>query len=185
MLPILRRGFASKVSPGGAHRYVCRAAARISRSKVVKESAHKIPEDGVPRHLELTYLSGLKNNTALMMTLQDHNKTLGIIYGFLGGLLALAALVELVRIMTLEREMERIRSSTELKVMIPVGLLLMASLLSIAYGLLRRRPWGRILALVSTALSVWLFPLGTALAIYTWWFLYSEGGKQLYSKPTP
>lgn len=96
--------------------------------------------------------------------------------------MTLAALVELVRVITLEREMERIRTSTELKVMIPVGLLLMAFLLSTAYGLLSRRRWGRILALVSTVLFVWLFPLGTALAIYVWWFLHSEGGKQLYSK---
>ncbi|HWT03145.1 MAG TPA: hypothetical protein VN256_23035 [Pyrinomonadaceae bacterium] len=116
------------------------------------------------------------------MTPQDHNKTLGLVYGFLGGLLALAALVELVRVITLERELERIRSSTELKVMIPVGLLLMAFLLSTAYGLLRRKPWGRILALASAVLFVWLFPLGTALAIYAWWFLHSEGGKQLYAK---
>ena len=115
---------------------------------------------------------------------QDHNKTLGTIYGFLGGLLTLAALVELVRVITLERELERIRTSTELKVMIPVGLLLMAFLLAIAYGLLRRRPWGRVLALLSTVLFIWLFPLGTALAIYSWWFLHSEGGKQLYSRPS-
>jgi hypothetical protein len=115
------------------------------------------------------------------MTPQDHNKTLGIIYGLLGGLLTLAALVELIRVITLERELERIRTSTELKVMIPVGLLLMAFFLSIAYGLLRRRPWGRILVLASAVLFVWLVPLGTALAIYVWWFLHSEGGKQLYS----
>lgn len=116
------------------------------------------------------------------MTPHDHSKTLGIIYGFLGGLLALAALVELVRVITLERELERIRTSMELKVMIPVGLLLMAFLLFTAFGLLRRRRWGRILALISTVLFVWLFPLGTALAIYAWWFLHSEGGKRLYSK---
>lgn len=116
------------------------------------------------------------------MTPQDHNKTLGITYGFLGGLLALAALVELIRVITLERELERIRSSTELKVMILVGLLLMAFLLSTAYGLLRRRRWGRILALVSTVLFIWLFPLGTALAIYAWWFLHSEGARRIYAK---
>jgi hypothetical protein len=116
------------------------------------------------------------------MSPQDHNKTLGIIYGFLGGLLTLAAIVELVRVITLEREVERIRTSTELKVMIPVGLLLMIFLLSIGYGLLTRRPWGRVLALVSTVLFVWLFPLGTALAVYAWWFLHSEGSKRLYSK---
>ena len=116
------------------------------------------------------------------MTPRDHNKTLAIIYSLLGGLLAVAALVEFVRVITLDRELERIRTSTELKVVIPVGLLLMAFLISTAYGLLRRRPWGRVLALVSTILFIWLFPLGTALAIYSWWFLHSEGGKQLYSK---
>jgi len=93
-----------------------------------------------------------------------------------------AALVELVRVIVLERELERVRTSTELKVMIPVGLLLMAFLLSTSFGLLRRRPWGRILALISTVLFVWLVPLGTALAVYAWWFLHSEGGKRLYSK---
>jgi hypothetical protein len=58
------------------------------------------------------------------MTPQDHNKTLGIIYGLLGWLLALAALVELVRVIVTERELERIRSSTELKLLIGVGLIL-------------------------------------------------------------
>jgi hypothetical protein len=116
------------------------------------------------------------------MTPQDHNKTLGIIYGFLGGLLAIAALVELVRVITLERELERIRTSTELKVMIPVGLLLTVYIISVAYGLLRRRPWARIPALILSVLFIWLFPLGTALAIYNWWFLHSEGGKRLYSR---
>jgi hypothetical protein len=119
------------------------------------------------------------------MTPQDHNKTLGIIYSFLGGLLAAAALVELVRVIVLEKEIERIRSSTELKLLIGVGLALTVYILSVAYGLLRRMRWARIPALVLSGLFVWLFPLGTALAIYNWWFLHSEGGKQLYSRPRP
>jgi hypothetical protein len=119
------------------------------------------------------------------MTSQDHNKTLGIIYGFLGGLLTAAVLVELVRVITLERELERIRSSSELKLLVGVGLALTFYILSVAYGLLRRRPWARIPALVLSVLFIWLFPLGTALAIYNWWFLHSEGGKQLYSRHRP
>lgn len=117
------------------------------------------------------------------MTPRDHNKTLGIIYGFMGSLLTVALLVELVRVTIIEKELERIRSSTELQVLIVVGLLLIVFLLLIAYGLLRRRPWARMLALVPTAIFVWLFPLGTALAIYSWWFLHSKGGKQIYTKP--
>ncbi|HEY0375756.1 MAG TPA: hypothetical protein VGC87_02240 [Pyrinomonadaceae bacterium] len=118
------------------------------------------------------------------MTPQDHNKTLGIIYGFLGGLLAVAALVEIVRMIVLKRELERICSSTELQMLIGVGLLLTVYILSVAYGLLRRKTWARIPALVLSVLFVWLFPLGTVLAIYNWWFLHSEGGKRLYSRPS-
>ncbi|HEX8845125.1 MAG TPA: hypothetical protein VF791_10800 [Pyrinomonadaceae bacterium] len=116
------------------------------------------------------------------MSPQDHNKTLGIIYSFLGGLLTLAALVELFRVITLERELERIRSDTSLLALIIVGLLLTIVLLSTAYGLFKRRRWARMSSLILAGLFIWLVPLGTALAIYSWWFLQSEGAKQLYSK---
>ena len=118
------------------------------------------------------------------MAPEDHNRTLGIIYGLLGGLLTLAAFVELVRVIVTERELERIRSTRGLQVLILVGLLLTVYILSVAYGLLRRRRWARIPALVLSVLFIWLFPLGTALAIYNWWFLHSEGGKRLYSRPS-
>lgn len=114
------------------------------------------------------------------MTPQDHNKTLGIIYSFLGGLLAVAAFAELVRVITLERELERIRSSTELQLLILLGLILAVFLLSTAYGLLRRRRWARINALVLPALLIWLFPLGTLLAVYTWWFMHGDAARSLY-----
>lgn len=116
------------------------------------------------------------------MTPQDHNKTLGIIYGFLGGLLTVAALVELIRVITLERELERIRSDSFLQVIILIALFLTVFILSTAYGLIKRRSWARITALILSALLIWLFPLGTGLAVYTWWFLHSAGGKLLYKK---
>jgi len=48
------------------------------------------------------------------------------------------------------------------------------------FGLLKTRMWGRVLAFVLAAVYVWVFPLGTLLAIYTYWFLVSEIGKNLY-----
>lgn len=119
------------------------------------------------------------------MTPQDHNRTLGIIYGFLGGILTLAAIVELARVIVLEKELARIRADSLLQILIAVALILMLFLYAISYGLFRRRRWARIAALISSGLFIWLFPLGTALAIYTWSFLHSIGGKQLYSKPSP
>jgi len=38
-------------------------------------------------------------------------------------------------------------------------------------GLLQRKPWGRILAIVLAILSLIKIPLGTALGIYTLWVL--------------
>ncbi len=39
------------------------------------------------------------------------------------------------------------------------------------YGLLSRRPWGRILGIVAAILAILKFPLGTVLGIYTLWVL--------------
>lgn len=117
-----------------------------------------------------------------IMTPQDHNKTLGIIFSVLGGILALAALVELVRVITIEKELGRIRSDSLLQILILIGLCLMTVLLTTAYGLFKRRSWARSAALILSGLFVWLFPLGTALAVYNWWFMHSKGAKQLYSR---
>jgi low affinity Fe/Cu permease len=116
------------------------------------------------------------------MTPQDHNRTLGIIYGFLGGILTLAAFVELVRVVILEGELVRIQADSLLQILIAVAMIVMIFLYLIAYGLFRKRRWARIAALISSGLFVWLFPLGTALAIYSWSFMHSEGAKRLYEK---
>jgi hypothetical protein len=115
------------------------------------------------------------------MTPQDHNKTLGIIYGVLGGLLTIGALVELVRVIIIEKELSRIQSDSYL-IPIILGLLLTVMLLSTAYGLFKRRRWARILSLILAGLFALLFPLGTALSVYTWWFMHSEGAKLLYTQ---
>lgn len=51
-----------------------------------------------------------------------------------------------------------------------------------AYGLWKRKAWARHSALVLSTMVIWYFPMGTALWIYTRWFLKSEEGRQLYSK---
>jgi hypothetical protein len=39
------------------------------------------------------------------------------------------------------------------------------------FGLLNRRPWGRVVAIIAAVLALLKFPLGTALGIYTLWVL--------------
>jgi hypothetical protein len=55
---------------------------------------------------------------------------------------------------------------------VAVATIFTAALALIAgYGLLQRRPWGRVLAIVAAILALLKFPFGTALGIYTLWVL--------------
>jgi hypothetical protein len=56
------------------------------------------------------------------------------------------------------------------------GLLLVLGLPGIAagFGLLKRKNWGRILAIIVGLLSIANFPLGTALGVYTAYILLQD-----------
>lgn len=126
------------------------------------------------------------------MTPQDHNKTLALLYGIIG-VLALTGLIFVVM-----RQMNKLHSAEPSQAAQHVNLilaiknsspqlsLLMPPLLQLvtAYGLFMKRRWGRIVALVFSAFFVLIVPLGTGLAIYTWWFLHSKGAMQLYFRPS-
>ena len=48
------------------------------------------------------------------------------------------------------------------------------------WGLLDRRPWARILAIILGVLALFDVPFGTALGIYTLWVLASSGSEMEY-----
>ena len=50
------------------------------------------------------------------------------------------------------------------------------------YALLKRRPWAKIAGIIGGVLAAMSFPIGTAVAVYTFWFLFSEPGRQLYDR---
>lgn len=50
----------------------------------------------------------------------------------------------------------------------------------VAYGLLKRRTWGRIGGLIMGALDLFNFPLGTALGAYTFWALLSDEAQRAF-----
>jgi hypothetical protein len=52
--------------------------------------------------------------------------------------------------------------------------------LTAGYGLLARKPWGRILGIIAAILALFKFPLGTALGIYTLWVLASAASAAEY-----
>ncbi len=52
------------------------------------------------------------------------------------------------------------------------------------YALLKQRRWAKTAAIIAGVLAAMQFPIGTAVCVYTFWFLFSEPGKVLYEKPT-
>jgi hypothetical protein len=112
------------------------------------------------------------------MTPRDHNKTISISYGLIG-LLSLIGLIVLIVIeIRKSPPPNHIPRLSTAVYFLPLPLLNFLA----SYGLIMKRRWGRLLALLLSIVYVWIFPLGTALAIYTWYFLHSPGGKALFQK---
>jgi hypothetical protein len=51
------------------------------------------------------------------------------------------------------------------------------------FGLLKRKNWAKTASIIAGVLSAMSFPLGTAVCVYTFWFLFSDSGKELYARP--
>jgi len=51
------------------------------------------------------------------------------------------------------------------------------------YGLLKRKRWAKIAAIIAGVVASMFAPFGTALCVYTLWFLFSEPGRLLYDTP--
>jgi len=50
-------------------------------------------------------------------------------------------------------------------------------------GLLKRRPWARILVLIVSVLELFIIPIGTALGAYSIWVLLQDETEQLLRNP--
>jgi hypothetical protein len=53
------------------------------------------------------------------------------------------------------------------------------------YGLLNRKPWGRILAIVVAAINLVNFPLGTILGAYALWVLLQRASEEYFIPTSP
>ena len=48
------------------------------------------------------------------------------------------------------------------------------------YAFLKRKPWAKIAGIIAAVLSAFRVPIGTAVSIYTFWFLFSAPGRIIY-----
>lgn len=117
------------------------------------------------------------------MTAQDHNKTLGIIYSLIGGASSLFFIWGPLSLIFGKQRGFSLDDGLNRFLLVMWLILLLFSLLTLttAVGMFKKKAWARKTAMLVAVLVVWWFPLGTALGVYTWWFLHSEGSKQLYS----
>src|SRR5947209_14203994 len=118
------------------------------------------------------------------MTPQDHNKVIGIMHLIWGGFNALTLLI-LVPFFLLF--MGIIGSAPDapagLGIIFGVFGVFMAFLALLVgvppvvagYGMLKRKSWARVWGIISSCLCALSFPFGTALCVYTFWFMFGQG----------
>ena len=126
------------------------------------------------------------------MTPDQHNKYVGISHLAYAGLQLFVLIFAMVFIGMMIGEINR-QPQTPGDEFLPwfVPIMAVAMLLNVVlaippiiagYAFLKRRPWAKIGGIVGGAVGVMNFPLGWALAAYTFWFLFSDVGRQIYDK---
>lgn len=133
------------------------------------------------------------------MTPQDHNKVIGIMHLIWGGFNTLLVLVIFPIMLVFIREMMRndpnappeFASFFTVIMAVALGFSLLISLppLVAGYALLKRKRWARVMSIIAACFEALSFPFGTALCVYTLWFMFgqgqnfhSAGGGQMYGQ---
>ena len=118
--------------------------------------------------------------------LEGHLRTLGILWMVIGGLFAIPSLLILLvgnSIHFVAHDHEPVAAVLPIVLNIVGGslLILAAGGVSVGLGLMQRRPWARIVAIVLGILAIFHPPLGTALGIYTLWVLLPDEHGEEYN----
>ena len=117
--------------------------------------------------------------------MEKHVNLLGILWialgalTFFGGLVAFFVLFGISFIPDMGYEAPVILRTVGAGVAIFLFLLSIPKIIA-GIGLMRRKEWGRILTLIVAFLSILSFPLGTALAIYSFVILIKDEAIQLF-----
>jgi hypothetical protein len=108
------------------------------------------------------------------MSPQDHNKTLVILHSGIGAFFTLGLIAAPWIIAKNFRHTDQRPTA-----LVVFGIVFLMALLfwSTAIAMYRRKPLGRKLALIAAVAAL---PIGGYVGIYTWWFMHSEGAKQIY-----
>jgi len=120
--------------------------------------------------------------------LQEHLRTLGILWMIAGGLFCLPALFAMTfgtaATMFIPFHDAVVHTLGPFLILAIGGTLLIlgAGGLCVGWGLMHRRPWARIVAIILGVLALFHPILGTALGIYTLWVLLSADAERQYAQ---
>jgi len=125
--------------------------------------------------------------------MRDHVKILGILHivfgslGIVGALVVLLIFGGLAGIVGSSIDTGDVDRTTGMAVLGGIGLVvfIVIALLSVpsliaGFGLLKYKPWARILTIVLSALDLVHVPLGTALGVYGLWVLLNQQTEALF-----
>jgi hypothetical protein len=124
------------------------------------------------------------------MTPTSHNRILGILYLAYGGLtallmLAISIFVLMMSVFATNNSGKPMPAGVLALVMIVVAgvtLLQITPSFLAGYALLKRKRWAKTMGIIAAIVAGLNFPLGSALCVYTLWFLFGESGRFLYHK---
>ena len=106
---------------------------------------------------------------------------INIAFGFLGIFLGLFIFVVLIGAGVLSHDPEAMKITTIVGVAI-ASFLILTSIPEIigGFGLLKRRPWARVLVLIIAVLDLMFIPIGTLIGVYELWVLLQEDTARLF-----
>jgi hypothetical protein len=125
------------------------------------------------------------------MTAEEHNRTIGILHLVYGGfhLLTLLAIFGIMIAIGVAGAVGGPRDAFPAVIMIVFAavFILFASIFTIpsfvgGYALLKKKEWAKVASIVAAIFEATGFPLGTALCVYSLWFMFGDMGKSLYDR---
>ena len=121
------------------------------------------------------------------MSADEHNRYLGlahVTYGALHILIMLFVGVIVFAMMSLNAGRSDAPPAAFMTVLmvfvVGINVLLAIPSFIAGYAFLKRKRWAKVAGIVAAVLSALRIPFGTAVAVYTFWFLFSAPGKLLY-----
>jgi hypothetical protein len=119
------------------------------------------------------------------VTPQDHNKVIGIMHLIWGGFNALMVLIMIPIFLLVFPPMFRSDPnvppefaaflSTIMVLALVFSLIFSLPPLLAGYGMLKRKRWAKVMGIVASCFEALSMPFGTALCVYTLWFLFGPG----------